>query len=625
MNRDHESSLATVGTSRPLQDHVLHITSPGELGLATTAAVLTGHLTRLGATVATHEPPGPGSTDADADALRVSLHGPNSGSGVRASVHGWGGLGSGPFSEATAQARLGAAVVHGRAGGTPRLLGLDYLSTVGGLVAAQGTLAVLFGERRGIRWDAVETSVAHAALFTVGQYVAAATAAEDPETEPDGVTEDTAAPPFTSADGIVFEIETLSAQPWLDFWDALGADRAAIGASWRPFLGRYAHAVAPLAKDLHRTTGRHTYDRIREHAERAGLSVCPLRTLHERRSDDDVRRDAPPWEFRTAPGAPEPTRRRPAGTGPGPLSGIRVVESTRRIQGPLASRLLGLLGAEVVRIEPPGGDPLRGIPPMAGDCSARFTVLNHGKRVEEIDFTGPAGREAVRELVTDADVFLHNWAPGKAAELGLDHSDLAEVNPDLVYARASAWGRDPSGPRPLGTDFVVQAWSGVADALSTDGPRRAGSLMTLLDLLGGHLAAEGVLAALLARERGARALRVDTSLLAAANVLLGDRFRPARTAAPAPGLLLPTADGTLAVGADLSTVAAQLPGSRTADDVPALLRTADAGYWSALLTGRGIPATVLCTDVGLLPADPLLAAAYTTDGCALPVSPWRFS
>jgi len=104
------------------------------------------------------------------------------------------------------------------------------------------------------------------------------------------------------------------------------------------------------------------------------------------------------------------------------LSGIVVLESCRRVQGPLAGHLLRMLGATVVRIEPPGGDPLRWVPPMAGDTSARFLALNRGKPAVEIDLR--TGRDEVLDLAAAADVFVHNWAPGKAARWGLEAGDF---------------------------------------------------------------------------------------------------------------------------------------------------------------------------------------------------------
>lgn len=166
----------------------------------------------------------------------------------------------------------------------------------------------------------------------------------------------------------------------------------------------------------------------------------------------------------------------------------------------MAGYLLRLLGARVLRVEPPGGDPLRGVPPMSGDTSARFHALNWAKHVVQIDLGAEDGRRELLELASAADVFVHNWAPGKAERWSLTAGDLARVNPRLVYAHASGWGDEPVPGNPLGTDFVVQAHSGVPP-----------TLMTVVDVFGGVVCAHGIVAAL---ARGAT--RVESSLLSAA-------------------------------------------------------------------------------------------------------------
>lgn len=168
---------------------------------------------------------------------------------------------------------------------------------------------------------------------------------------------------------------------------------------------------------------------------------------------------------------------------------------------------------------------MRGIPPLTGDCSARFAALNAGKTVVEADLTTGSGRARVRELVRGADVFLHNWAPGKAAALRLDAGDLGRVRPSLVYAWASGWG-EALGPRPpLGTDYLVQAHSGLAAALRPAGEAPTPSLMTLTDVLGGLLSAQAVLAALLERLRSGQGRRADSSLYSAAALVPRPRHR----------------------------------------------------------------------------------------------------
>src|SRR6185437_3384551 len=165
--------------------------------------------------------------------------------------------------------------------------------------------------------------------------------------------------------------------------------------------------------------------------------------------------------------------------------------------------LLALLGAEVIRIEPPGGDPLRGMPPIAEGCSARFDALNRLKTIREIDLKSSAGRAEIREMVRYADVFLHNWAPGKAVLLNLGHEDLSAINPSLVYAYAGGWATDSAehssrSPMP-GTDFMAQAYSGVARKIADASGTQGGSLFTVLDVLGGVVSAQGITLALLNR------------------------------------------------------------------------------------------------------------------------------
>ncbi|TDC46670.1 carnitine dehydratase, partial [Actinomadura sp. KC345] len=221
-----------------------------------------------------------------------------------------------------------------------------------------------------------------------------------------------------------------------------------------------------------------------------------------------------------------------APSGDTPLAGVRVVESTNRVQGPLAGHLLHLLGAEIVRLEPPGGDPMRGVPPLAGDCSARFLALNRGKGAVEADLKTGAGREAALRLLASSDVFLQNWPPGRASLFELDAGDLAAVRPGLVYAHAGGWADVHPAPQPMGTDYLVQAYTGVAAALAADGQAPAPTLMTITDVLGALIGAEGTVAGLLARARGGTGVRVETGLVDAARLLLGAHTDHPRTDHP---------------------------------------------------------------------------------------------
>ncbi|MFH8791969.1 CoA transferase [Streptomyces sp. NPDC017941] len=526
--------------------------------------------------------------------------------------------------EATAQAATGVMAVHGRRDGTPRGLAADYTATAASVLAVQGLLAQLFARARGgdpatsgtgTAGPGVTVSATRAGLLSVSQYFAATGADEDEATEltPGG-------PPFTSADGTLFELETLDPGAWAAFWRALGAPAEAIRAGWRPFQFRYATACAPFPDALHATTRGHRWPRLLEAAAASGTEVCALRTLAERAAEHD---DAAPWSLsRLGPAAvPAGRPRSHPATPDRPLAGVTVLEAGRRIQAPLAAHLLRLLGADVVRVEPPGGDPLRGMPPACGGISARWLALNRGKRAVEADIKSPSGRRRLRGLVAEVDVFLHNWAPGKAAQLGLDAADLSAVNPGIVYAYTSGWaGR--LDPAPIGTDFMVQARTGVGAAVRPADEPPAPSLMTLLDVLGGLLGAEAVLAGLLLRERnGGRGVRVDSSLLGAADALTAPALRrAARGGGPRrpAGFRRPlrTADGWVAPADRCAAAAAayDLTGLPTADAL-------------RLLGTHGLPATAVTTDLASLHGDARFAGTIGRDALGAPKvpTPWTFT
>ncbi|WP_084195639.1 CoA transferase [Streptosporangium amethystogenes] len=432
---------------------------------------------------------------------------------------GWSGPVAVPMAgEHDVQAACGIMQVHGRAVGGPRPLRVDYASVCAGVLAVQAVSAGVLALLRGGPALAAATSAAQAALLALTQYVAAATAEPGLGSPGPVGAAGYGAPLFRSADGVRFEIETLDAEDWRRFWTELGVAPAAVATGWPAFQQRFATATCSLPTALGTAVAALDYRAVRVVAERSGVSVLPVRAA-----------DAPgllppapvsPWRLRgqvvTDPASALPP------LGPhdhAPLAGLRVVEATSRVQGPLSGHLLGLLGAEVVRLEPPGGDPMRGVPPMAGECSARFQALNRGKRVVEADLKSVPGRRAVLRLIAAADVFLHNWPPGRAVRLGLDHEALAAVRPCLVHAHAGGWADLLPDPQPLATDYLVQAYCGVAALVGGPGEPPAPSLLTLTDVLGGLISAEGIVAALLARSRTGAGVRAETALVDAARLI----------------------------------------------------------------------------------------------------------
>jgi CoA:oxalate CoA-transferase len=598
-------------------------------GLRRAERLLLEHLELLGA----RRNPARSSSPRPSGAL-FALHG--EGVELECALSGWPGPGNGLFDESVAQAASGVMAVHGRASGGPRRLGVDYVSVMTGVLGAQGVLAAVLGRLRGIPVGSVDVAALEAAVFSLVQYVAHATAEEDPDVLRPAELTDRHRPPFVSSDGVRFELETLDSGPWAEFWTALGAPPKSVARSWLLFLSRYGRATAPLPVELFEAVVKTRFATIRELVTRtAGMSLCRVRSLAERRADPDLwpaTGTAAPWRILPL-GTPHTGPLPPAGTRDAtlPLAGIRVLESTRRMQGPLASRMLQLLGAEVTRIEPPGGDPMRGLTPMAFGCAASFRAANEGKRVVEIDFRTPAGRDEVLDLVRDTDVFLHNWAPGKASALGLDARDMARVNPGVVYAYASGWG-DALGPvPPLGTDFQVQAHSGVADRITAAedlSPRP--TLMIITDVLGAAVSAETMVAGLLRRHRTGHGVQVESSLFSAATTMLTDELRAATPPVPA-GIdqVFRTADGLLAVAARTRETTARLanavgaaPDDDLTEHLARVLRTRTATEWETALHALAVPAAVVVEDVSTLPAR--FGSMFEYHGCSVVTAPWRF-
>lgn len=430
--------------------------------------------------------------------------------------------------ERDVQAACGLAYLHGRARGGSRFLPIDYASVCAGVLAAQAVTAAVLTLARGGPALRASVSVAGAALLAVAPYVAEATAVRGRTTVPDAGEP----PPFRSADGVRFEIETLDPEAWLRFWRMLDAPADAIATGWAPFQRRFATAVCPLPAVLSETLGAVPFAVARDVARECGVGAVRLRPAAE------VTDEGPesPWRLRGVGAAPVPGLPQWSATGTGPLAGLRVVEATNRVQGPLAGLLLTLLGADTVRVEPPGGDPMRGVPPLAGGLSARFAAFNGGKDAAECDLKTAGGRRAAADLAADGHVLLYNWPPGRAERFGLGVDELAARAPGLVHVHADGWAGEEPAPGAPATDFLVQAHGGIADLLA-DGTDPAPSLVTLTDVLGGIIAAEAALAGLLLRARGGAGTSARTALVDAARLLRrvgrGTAHRPGAATPPA--------------------------------------------------------------------------------------------
>src|SRR6185436_19770605 len=207
---------------------------------------------------------------------------------------------------------------------------------------------------------------------------------------------------------------------------------------------------------------------------------------------------------------------------PGPLAGVLVVDLTRVLSGPYCTMQLADMGARVIKIEQPGkGDDTRAWgPPFVGGESAYFMSINRNKESLTLDLKHPDGRRILETLLARADAVVENFRPGTMERLGLGYEEIAPRFPRLVYCSISGFGQ--TGPRRSepGYDAVVQAEGGLMSVTgAADGPPyRLG--VAIADIVSGMFAAQGITAALFARQRTGRGQRVDLGMLDATTALL---------------------------------------------------------------------------------------------------------
>ncbi|KJC44458.1 CoA transferase [Bradyrhizobium sp. LTSP857] len=207
----------------------------------------------------------------------------------------------------------------------------------------------------------------------------------------------------------------------------------------------------------------------------------------------------------------------------GAVTGLKVVDLSRVLAGPLCTQMLADHGADVVKIEPPSGDETRGLgPPFdAAGQAAYFGAVNRGKRGMALDLSRAEGRAVLEALLKDADVLVENFLPGTMERWGLGYeADLSERFPRLIYCAISGFGADgPLGGLP-GYDAVLQAMCGLMSINGTQdsGATRVG--VPIVDYVTGYNALTGVLLALAARERTGRGQRVEVTLFDTALALL---------------------------------------------------------------------------------------------------------
>jgi crotonobetainyl-CoA:carnitine CoA-transferase CaiB-like acyl-CoA transferase len=195
------------------------------------------------------------------------------------------------------------------------------------------------------------------------------------------------------------------------------------------------------------------------------------------------------------------------------LGGVRVLDLTRYIPGPYCTQMLGDLGADVVKVEPPSGDPTRAVPPRVGAESAVHAALNRGKRSIVVNLRAPEGPAVVRRLALRADVLVETFRPGLLARRGLGERELRGANPRLVYCSISGYGQQGPLASRAGHDIDYVALGGFLAGNRDTAGRPVLPATQVADMAGGLCAVIAVLAALHARERNGCGQHLDVSLL----------------------------------------------------------------------------------------------------------------
>ena len=213
-----------------------------------------------------------------------------------------------------------------------------------------------------------------------------------------------------------------------------------------------------------------------------------------------------------------------------PLQGLRVIEMTHMVMGPAAGLVLADMGADVVKIEPVGGDKTRNLP---GSGAGYFPMYNRNKRSLAIDIKSTEGFAAVMQLIRQADVMIENFRPGAMRKLGLDYASLRSENPRLIYCALKGFLPGPYDKRTA-LDEMAQMMGGLAYMTGPPGrPLRAGA--SVIDVMGGVFGATGILAALERRHRSGEGGEVSSSLFESAVFLVGQHMAQfAVTGNPAP-------------------------------------------------------------------------------------------
>ncbi|MEU6128033.1 CoA transferase [Saccharopolyspora sp. NPDC047091] len=339
------------------------------------------------------------------------------------------------------------------------------------------------------------------------------------------------------------------------------------------------------------------------------------------------------------------------------LENLTVLDLTQVMAGPYCCQLLGDLGADVIKVEPLGGDATRQATGhrLPRGTSAAFLAVNRNKRSIALDLKTAAGLDAFYRLVRDADVVVESFRPGVAARLGVDHPALREHNERIIHASLSGFGQTGPYARRPGYDLIAQAMSGIMSVTGEPGGPPTKSGVPVADLSAGLFCAVGILSACLSRATTGLGQAVDASLYDAALALSVWETAELWATGKAPGRLgsahrvnapyeaLPTRDGHLTIGANNERLWLRLCEVLDRPDLPAdarfatntdrvrhraalaaeltaTLRGRDTDEWIELLLDAGVPAGPIrdyaesCTDPHTLAREMVVELDHPDEG-----------
>ena len=296
-----------------------------------------------------------------------------------------------------------------------------------------------------------------------------------------------------------------------------------------------------------------------------------------------------------------------------PLEGVRIVDFSTNMAGPYATMILAQLGADVIKVEAPSGDDARAWAPEIDGASIVHRHMNAGKRGIVLDLGTAAGREAALALAAKSDVLLQSMRPGVAERIGIGEEAVRAANPDILYYALNAFGAGPIGRSLPGYDPLVQAFTGIMRMNGHEGAPPVRCAPSVVDLGTGQWVAMGVLAAMLAKQRGQPVRSMETALVDTGFSLVAYQATAARMTGQRPGRagsgnpiaapyeVYPARDGDLMIAAPnqrlWERVAAVLGITALVDDAR-FATVADRSRNNAELT-PAIAAALACEDVNV--------------------------